>query len=99
MSAMDEATVRKVAALARLTLTDDEAARASGELTRILDWVEQLGEVDVDGVDPMAGGSPDEGAHLRRRVDAVTDGGARDAVLANAPKAAQGFFVVPKVVE
>ena len=67
-----------------------------GELNGILEWVEQLGEVDCTGVEPMTAVIPNK---LRLRDDVVTDGDKRDAVLSNAPKSADGFFVVPKVVE
>ena len=89
-------TVAKVAKLARIAMSDEEVAAMVPELNGILAWVEQLGEVDVSGVAPMASVIP--GA-LRLRDDVVTDGGVRDAVLANAPAAEHGFFGVPKVIE
>ena len=89
-------TVAKVAKLARIAMSDEEVAAMVPELNGILAWVEQLGEVDVSGVAPMASVIP--GA-LRLRDDVVTDGGKRDAVLANAPAAEHGFFGVPKVIE
>jgi aspartyl-tRNA(Asn)/glutamyl-tRNA(Gln) amidotransferase subunit C len=89
-------TVAKVAKLARIAMSDAEVAAMVPELNGILAWVEQLGEVDVSGVAPMASVIP--GA-LRLRDDVVTDGGVRDAVLANAPAAEHGFFGVPKVIE
>ena len=94
--AIDQATVRKIASLARIAISDAEAAAMEGELNGILGWVEQLGEVDVTGVEPMTAVIPN---HLRLREDAVTDGGIRDAVLANAPAPEHGFFGVPKVIE
>ena len=94
--AIDQATVRKIASLARIAITDDEAAAMEGELNGILGWVEQLGEVDVTGVEPMTAVIPNT---LRLREDAVTDGNVRDKVLANAPQAEHGFFAVPKVIE
>ncbi|WP_448500822.1 Asp-tRNA(Asn)/Glu-tRNA(Gln) amidotransferase subunit GatC [Sphingomonas sp.] len=93
---IDQATVRKVASLARIAISDDDAERLVPELNNILGWVEQLGEVDVSGVRPMTAVIPNT---LRLRNDAVTDGDVRDAVLANAPQAEHGFFAVPKVIE
>ena len=94
--AIDEATVRKVAKLARIELEEAEVAPLAEELSAILGWVEQLGEVDVEGVEPMTSVT---GEKLPMRDDVVTDGGIRERVLANAPDAREGFFVVPKVVE
>ena len=93
---VDTATVAKIAALARIKLSDDEVAAMVPELNGILAWVEQLGAVDVTGVEPMTAVIPNA---LRLRADAVTDGGVRDAVLANAPANEHGFFGVPKVIE
>jgi len=93
---VDTATVAKIAALARIKVTEGELAAMVPELNGILAWVEQLGEVDVTGVEPMTAVIPN---HLRLRDDAVTDGGIRDAVLANAPAPEHGFFGVPKVIE
>ena len=98
---IDQATVRKIASLARIAISDAEAAAMEGELNGILGWVEQLGEVDVAGVEPMTAVISNE---LRLREDVVnadplTGGGLRDAVLANAPAAEHGFFGVPKVIE
>ena len=93
---VDTATVAKIAALARLKVTEAELAAMVPELNGILAWVEQLGEVDVTGVEPMTAVIPN---HLRLRDDVVTDGGIRDAVLANAPAPEHGFFGVPKVIE
>ena len=94
--ALDKATVARIAALARIKVTDEEQTRLAGELTQILSWIEQLGEVDTSGVEPMA-----SVAHMKlpMREDVVSDGGMRDQLLANAPQAARGFFAVPKVVE
>ncbi len=91
-----ETEVRHVAKLARLALGDAEIARMVPELNNILGWVEQLGEVDTDGVEPLTAVIDN---HLRLRDDVVTDGGIRDQVLANAPDAQHGFFAVPKVIE
>ena len=93
---VDTATVRHIARLARIAMTDAEAEALAPELNNILGWVEQLQEVDVSGVAPMTAVIPN---HLRLREDRVTDGGIRDAVLANAPVAEHGFFAVPKVIE
>lgn len=94
--ALDKDTVAKVAHLSRLRLEDEESERIAGELSRIIGWVEQLGEVDTEGVPPMT--SVVE-VTLPLREDAVSDGGYPDRVLRNAPQSELGFFVVPKVVE
>lgn len=88
--------VRKIARLSRLHVEDAQLAPLAGELNGILSWIEQLAEVDVEGVDPMTS-AVDMRAPLR--ADAVTDGGKRDEVLQNAPKSDDGFFVVPRSVE
>ena len=93
---VDEATVRHIARLARIAVGDEEVRALAPELNNILGWVEQLQEVDVSGVEPMTAVIPNK---LRLRPDAVTDGGIRDQVLANAPAAEHGFFAVPKVIE
>lgn len=93
---LDAATVRRIARLARIGIQDEEISRLQGELNGILGWIEQLSEVDVEGVEPMVGV---EQAALRWRVDAVTDGGTPEAVLSNAPGRAGAFYTVPKVVE
>ena len=94
---IDEKTVRKVARLARIALPEERVAPMAAELSGILAWIEQLNEVDIEGVEPMT--SAVEGAKLPMREDVVTDGGDPARVLKNAPKADDGFFVVPKVVE
>lgn len=94
--AVDRETARRVAHLARIRVAEDQLEPLAGELSRILAFVEQLGEVDVEGVEPMAAVHP---MRLKRRADVVTDGDRREDVLANAPEAAEGFFAVPKVVE
>ncbi|KAK0354787.1 hypothetical protein LTR94_011249 [Friedmanniomyces endolithicus] len=91
--AIDAATVRKVAHLARIKTPEDRLEPLAQELNGILQWIEQLNEVDVDGVEPM---TSNVAQPLRLREDVVTDGGKIDAVLSNAPKSADGFFVVPK---
>ena len=98
---IDRATVAKIASLARIKMTDEELDRIAPELSNILDWVEQLGEVDTANVEPMTAVIPNT---LRLRDDVVdadpkTGGGRRDDVLANAPVAEHGFFGVPKVIE
>lgn len=94
--AVDITTVRKIASLARIAITEDEAARIAPELENIMGWIEQLGEVDTRDVAPMTAVIANT---LRLRDDVVTDGNVRDAVLANAPQAEHGFFTVPKVIE
>jgi len=88
--------VRHIAKLARIGMSDAEIEALVPELNNILGWVEQLGEVDTDGVEPLATVID---LKLRLRDDAVTDGNIRDEVLANAPEAQHGFFAVPKVIE
>ncbi len=93
---IDVATVRRVARLARLREPEERLATLAQELNGIMGWIDQLNEVDVEGVEPMTSAVA---ATLPLREDVVTDGGDADAVLANAPAEANGFFVVPKVVE
>ncbi len=98
---VDKATVTKIASLARIRMSDGELERMAPELSQILDWVEQLGEVDTSGVEPMTAVIPNS---LRLRDDVVdadplTGGGVRDKILANAPEPQHGFFGVPKVIE
>ena len=93
---VDTATVAKIAALARIKVNEAELAAMVPELNGILAWVEQLGEVDVSGVEPMTAVIEN---HLRLREDKVTDGAVQAAVLANAPAPQNGFFGVPKVIE
>lgn len=94
--AIDAETVRKVAHLARIKTPDDRLQPLAGELNGIMAWIDQLNEVDVNGVEPM---TSNVAQPLRLRDDVVTDGGKVEAVLSNAPKSADGFYVVPKVVE
>ena len=94
--AIDAATVKKVARLARIKEPEARLEPLARELNAIIAWIEQLNEVNTDGVEPMTSAVA---TPLPMREDVVTDGGAVDKVLANAPKAAKGFFVVPKVVE
>jgi aspartyl-tRNA(Asn)/glutamyl-tRNA(Gln) amidotransferase subunit C len=93
---VDTATVKKVASLARIAISDADAERLAPELNNILGWIEQLGEVDTSNVEPMTAVIPNT---LRLREDVVTEGSQRDAVLQNAPQGEHGFFTVPKVVE
>ena len=93
---VDLPTVRKIASLARIALGAGEAEALLPELNNIIGWVEQLGAVDTEGVAPLAAVIPN---HLRLRDDVVSDGGVREAILANAPQAEHGFFAVPKVIE
>lgn len=93
---LDKGTVTRIAHLARIKVPDERLESLSAELSGIIDWVEQLGEVATDGVAPL---SSIVGTTLPRREDAVTETDRRDDLLVNAPAAAQGFYVVPKVVE
>jgi aspartyl-tRNA(Asn)/glutamyl-tRNA(Gln) amidotransferase subunit C len=93
---VDIDTVKRVARLARIAVTPEEAERMTGELNQILGFVEQLGEVDVTGVEPMTSVIPME---MKKREDVVTDGAKADDVVANAPMTQDNFFLVPKVVE
>lgn len=93
---VDLATVKRVAKLARIAVTDEEAARMEGELNTILGFVEQLDEVDVSGVEPMTSVTP---MQMKKRVDAITDGSKAEDIVANAPSTEDHFFLVPKVVE
>jgi aspartyl-tRNA(Asn)/glutamyl-tRNA(Gln) amidotransferase subunit C len=93
---VDAATVRRVAHLARVAVAEDEATGLQDELNSILAFVEQLAEVNVDGVEPMTSVTP---MAMKMRVDEVTDGGMAEAIVQNAPEREDHFFVVPKVVE
>jgi aspartyl-tRNA(Asn)/glutamyl-tRNA(Gln) amidotransferase subunit C len=93
---VDADTVRKIARLARIGIGEAQVAPLAEELSTILGWIEQLGEVDTTGVAPMTAVIPN---HLAWRPDTVTDGGIQAKVLANAPDATSGFFAVPKVIE
>ncbi len=94
--ALDEATVAKIAHLARIRLDEEQRPALAEELNHILGWVEQLSEVNTDDVPPMTSVAPHG---LRRRADEVADGHYPDRVLGNAPESASGFYAVPKVVE
>ena len=93
---IDVKTAAHVAKLARIKVEDDRLPALAEEFNAVLGFIEQLNEVDVDGVEPMVSVTP---MRLKRRVDGVTDGDQQDKVLANAPDAREGFFAVPKVVE
>lgn len=93
---LDDATVRKIAHLARISVPEKDLAPLAKELSGIMDWIEQLQEVDTSTVEPMTGGTD---MTLNWRKDAVTDGGHPDKVLVNAPESHEGFFGVPKVIE
>lgn len=93
---VDSATVKRIARLARIRITEDEAKGLEGELTQILAWVEQLDEVDTADVEPMTRVVP---SRLDMRADVVDDGGIADDVIANAPLTQEHYFVVPKIVE
>ena len=93
---VDADTVRRIAHLARLSVGDDEIEHLKGELNAMLAFVEQLSEVNVDGVEPMTSVTP---MRMKERADVVTDGGDPEAVLKNAPAREDDFFLVPKVVE
>jgi aspartyl-tRNA(Asn)/glutamyl-tRNA(Gln) amidotransferase subunit C len=88
--------VRHIAKLARIAMSDEEIERLAPELNNILGWVEQLGEVNTEGVEPLTAVIDQK---LRLRDDVVTEGNIRDEILANAPEAQHGFFAVPKVIE
>ena len=93
---IDTETARRVAKLARIRVEEQDLPALANEFNTILGFIEQLNEVDIEGVDPMTSVTP---MSLKRREDVVTDGGMQDKVLSNAPDAREGFFAVPKVVE
>ncbi|PTV96520.1 aspartyl/glutamyl-tRNA(Asn/Gln) amidotransferase subunit C [Rhodobacter aestuarii] len=93
---IDIDTARKVAHLARIRVAEDDLPKLAEQLSGILTFMEQLNEVDVEGIEPMTSVTP---MRLKRRVDEVTDGSYPEKILANAPDAREGFFAVPKVVE
>lgn len=94
--AIDKQTARRVAHLARIEVDEAGLEPLARDLSRIIDFMDELSEVDVDGVEPMTSVTP---MRLKMRDDAVTDGDRRDDILRNAPDAREGFFAVPKVVE
>lgn len=93
---IDKATVTKIASLARLRVEDGEKDAYAAKIGGIMKWVEQLGEVNTDGVEPLASVTD---ITLRTREDVITDGNIQPQILANAPEATSGFFAVPKIVE
>ena len=93
---VDAATVRRIAHLARIAVAEEEVEHLRGELNAMLAFVEQLNEVDVDGVEPMTSVTP---MVMKKRADVVSDGNNADAVLSNAPAMQDGYFLVPKVIE
>ncbi|PZU22117.1 MAG: Asp-tRNA(Asn)/Glu-tRNA(Gln) amidotransferase GatCAB subunit C [Shinella sp.] len=93
---VDLATVKRVARLARLAVTEEEAERMTGELNGILGFVEQLSEVNVEGIEPMTSVTP---MQMKKRADVVNDGDKADDIVANAPLTDRNYFLVPKVVE
>jgi aspartyl-tRNA(Asn)/glutamyl-tRNA(Gln) amidotransferase subunit C len=93
---IDKSAVRKIARLARLNVPEDRLEPIANELTSIIDWIEELNEVSTENIEPLASVT---GHALPMREDLVTDGNCTDAILANVPEEASGFFVVPKVVE
>ena len=94
--AVDAATTRRIAHLARIAVKDEEVAHLTGEINAVLAFVEQLAEVDIEGVEPMTSVTPME---MKKREDVVTDGDIADAIVANAPDRENYFFLVPKVVD
>ena len=93
---VDQATVRRIASLARIAVTEDEIPHLQGELNAILEFVAELDAVDVSGVEPMTSVTP---MRMALRKDAITDGGIADLIVRNAPATDDNFFVVPKVIE
>lgn len=93
---VDAATTRRIAHLARIAVKDDEVPHLAGEINAVLAFVEQLGAVDVEGVEPMTSVLP---MAMKKRADVVDDGNIADAIVANAPASEDHFFLVPKVVE
>ena len=93
---VDQATVRRVAKLARIKVKEENVERLAGELNSILHWIEQLNEVNVEGVEPM---TSVVSVKMKKRADVVTDGGIAKDVVKNAPMSEENFFLVPKVVE
>jgi aspartyl-tRNA(Asn)/glutamyl-tRNA(Gln) amidotransferase subunit C len=93
---VDQNTVRRIARLARIAVTDEDVPHLQGELNAILAFVEQLNEVDVEGVEPMTSVTP---MAMKKRRDEVTDGGIPELIVRNAPSTEDNFFLVPKVVE
>lgn len=95
---IDNKIVEKIAKLSRISLEDNEVNDLSLELSQILDWVEQLSEINTDDISPIFS-SFDDADNINLREDRVSDGGYRDKVISNAPMSEDGFFLVPKVVD
>lgn len=93
---IDDTVIKKVARLARIRLTSDQNKHFANEISNMLSWMEMLQEINTDAIDPMFSVNQDD---MKRRQDVVTDGNYVDAVLTNAPNAAFGMFIVPKVIE
>ena len=93
---IDDTVIKKVARLARIRLTSDQNKHFANEISNMLSWMEMLQEINTDTIDPMFSVNQDD---MKRRNDVVTDGNCVDAVLTNAPNAAFGMFIVPKVIE
>jgi aspartyl-tRNA(Asn)/glutamyl-tRNA(Gln) amidotransferase subunit C len=93
---VDADTVRRIAHLARIAVAEDEVEHLKGELNAMLNFVEQLTEVKVEGIEPMTSVAP---MTMKKRADLVTDGGIADEIVKNAPMSEDNFFLVPKVVE
>jgi aspartyl-tRNA(Asn)/glutamyl-tRNA(Gln) amidotransferase subunit C len=93
---LDPATIRRIASLARIRVEENDVAKLQDELNGILAWIEQLNEVNIEGVEPLSGGAR---MPMKMRDDVVTDGGYPDLVLSNAPERIGSFYAVPKVVE
>ncbi|MAS86399.1 MAG: Asp-tRNA(Asn)/Glu-tRNA(Gln) amidotransferase GatCAB subunit C [Micavibrio sp.] len=96
MSKISKEEAKRIAKLARIAVTDEEAEKIGPDLSNILGWIEQLAELNTDNVEPLANVA---NIDLKKRKDEVTDGDMQQDVLANAPESMEGFFVVPKVVE
>lgn len=93
---VDAATVKRIGRLARIRVEENEVEKYQGEINAILGFVEQLDEVNVEGVEPMTSVTP---MAMKKRVDAVTDGGIAEDIVRNAPQTADNYFLVPKVIE
>ena len=95
---IDENTVRKIAKLSRISVSEDDIKYLSEDLSKILEWIEQLSQVDTNEVEPVFS-SFEEDTKLKKRKDEIADGGYRENIIANAPKTKEGFFLVPKIVD
>ena len=95
---IDKNLVRKIAKLSRISVSEDDVKDLSEELSKILEWIEQLSQVNTNEVEPIFS-SFEEDAELKKRKDEIADGGYRENIIANAPKTKEGFFLVPKIVD